>query len=100
MLFRSQVVGTLVKEKPMEYDAAKDANYFSFYMKDKSGNESKVIFHGSKPQDFDRSESIVLTGKLNGDAFEANHILMKCPSKYKNDKLDINGYQEVSATKS
>ena len=82
-----QIVGNLVKERGMEYDAAKDANYFSFTLRDKNGDENKVVFHGAKPQDFERSESIVLTGKMNGDYFDATHILMKCPSKYKNDQL-------------
>ena len=93
-----QIVGTLNKQKEMEYDAEKDPNYFSFFLKDKNGDECKVIFHGSKPQDFDRSESIVLTGKMDGNNFDASHILMKCPSKYKNDKLDVNGYGEATAT--
>lgn len=92
-----QIVGTLDTTHALEYDAAKDANYFSFYLKDKNGDECKVVFHGSKPQDFERSESIVLTGRMNGDFFDAKHILMKCPSKYKNDKLDVNGTQEVDA---
>ncbi len=93
-----QIVGYLVKERGLEYDAQKDPNYFSFFLKDKNGDECKVIFHGSKPQDFERSESIVLTGRMDGDNFDAKHILMKCPSKYKNDQLDINGYKEVDAT--
>jgi len=93
-----QIVGTLDKTHELEYDAEKDPNYFSFVLKDKNSEVCKVVFHGAKPQDFERSESIVLTGRMNGDFFDASHILMKCPSKYKNDKLDINNYQEVDAT--
>lgn len=83
-----QVVGHLNKEKPLYYDATKDANYFSFYMKDKEGKECKVVFIGTKPQDFERSEQIVLTGKMKGSEFLASKILMKCPSKYTQDKLE------------
>lgn len=93
-----QIVGTLDKTHELEYDAEKDPNFFSFVLKDKNSEACKVVFHGAKPQDFERSESIVLTGRMNGDFFDASHILMKCPSKYKNDKLDINNYQEVDAT--
>ena len=93
-----QIVGNLVKEKPLEFDAVKDPNYFSFFLVDKNGDECKVVFHGSKPQDFERSESIVLTGRMDNEHFIAKHILMKCPSKYKNDKLDVNGYSEVDAS--
>ena len=78
----THVVGTLVKEKPLFYDPVKDANYFAFYMKDEQGEECKVVFLGTKPQDFERSEQIVLTGKMEGSEFIASKILMKCPSKY------------------
>ena len=80
------VVGKLDKEKEMVYDPQVDANIFTFYMKDNSGTEKKVILHKNKPQDFDRSEQIVLIGKVNGENFEASDILMKCPSKYNDGK--------------
>lgn len=90
-----QIIGQLVKDKEMIYDAEKNANYFSFYVQDKDGKVSKVVFNGAKPQDFERSEQIVITGKMNGDEFHCSHILMKCPSKYKNDKLDPSQYEET-----
>ncbi len=89
------VVGQLNKEKELFYDPKQDANYFSFYMRDNEGRESKVVFNGSKPQDFERSEQIVLTGKMVGNEFHASKILMKCPSKYTADEVEIT---EVSAT--
>src|SRR5476649_318113 len=70
------VVGHLDKQKELYYDAAKDANYFSFFLKDKTGNECKVVFTGTKPQDFEKSEQIVLTGQMVGNEFHATHILM------------------------
>ncbi|TSD67111.1 cytochrome c maturation protein CcmE [Inquilinus sp. KBS0705] len=91
------VVGHLNKQKALFYDATKDANYFSFYMKDNKGEECKVIVTGTKPQDFERSEQIVLTGKMKGNEFHASHILLKCPSKYTDGKLNVT---EVSARKS
>ncbi|MCD8739426.1 cytochrome c maturation protein CcmE [Mucilaginibacter roseus] len=83
------VVGQLNKGKELYYDATKDANYFSFFMKDKDGKECKVIFTGTKPQDFERSEQLVLTGKMQGNEFHASKILMKCPSKYNDNKLNV-----------
>ncbi|MDB5004766.1 MAG: cytochrome biosis protein [Mucilaginibacter sp.] len=83
------IVGHLNKQKQLFYDATKDANYFSFYMKDNKGEECKVVFTGSKPQDFERSEQIVLTGAMRGNEFHASKILMKCPSKYTQDKVEI-----------
>lgn len=76
------VVGTLIRDNEMVYNPVKDANYFSFHLKDEDGQECKVIFQGAKPQDFERSEQVVITGKMEGNEFYAEKILMKCPSKY------------------
>lgn len=46
------VVGKLDKDKKLIYNPVNDANYFSFYMKDNKGKECKVVFNGTKPQDF------------------------------------------------
>jgi cytochrome c-type biogenesis protein CcmE len=81
-----QIVGTLELDKAMEYDAIKDANLFTFFVKDKEGIIRKVIFKGTKPQEFERSESVTLTGSMKGEEFQCTKILTKCPSKYKNDK--------------
>jgi cytochrome c-type biogenesis protein CcmE len=91
------VVGRLNKSKELIYDATKDANYFSFYMKDNKGEECKVVLNGTKPEDFERSEQIVITGKMKAGEFHASHILMKCPSKYKDDKLNVTEAKAKSA---
>ncbi len=83
------VVGVLNKEKALHYDPVKDANHFSFYMYDKDSTECQVVFNGSKPQDIERSEQIVLTGKMEGNTFHASKILMKCPSKYNQDQMEV-----------
>lgn len=83
----AKVVGVLSKDKPMYYDAEKNANLFTFYMKDQDGEEHKVTLHAAKPQDFELSEQIVATGSFVGDEFVASSILMKCPSKYKNEEV-------------
>ena len=92
------VVGHLNKQKELFYDATKDANYFSFYMKDNKGEECKVVFTGTKPQDFERSEQIVLTGQMRGNEFHASKILMKCPSKYTQDKVEITEFKAKTAS--
>ena len=90
------VVGELALDKEIYYDPEKDANYFSFYMKDKSGQVSKVVFNGAEPNDFKRSEQVVVTGKMKDGYFQASNILMKCPSKYVNNEIQV--AQEVKAT--
>jgi len=87
------VVGKLQKEKEMVYNPIQDANYFSFYVKDQQGEECKVIYAGTKPQDFEKSEQLVLIGKMKADEFHASKILMKCPSKYNNDKVETKEFK-------
>ena len=80
----------------IDYSPSENANLFSFYMIDKEGNEKKVFFKGAKPQDFERSEQVVVTGKYAEGAFHADKILMKCPSKY-NDGKAGEEFTEVTA---
>jgi len=82
------VVGKLNKEKDFIYNPEVNANLFGFYLIDNEGLERKVLYNGSKPQDFERSEQIVVVGKISGDDFHANQILMKCPSKYNGNQQD------------
>ncbi|GAC1308872.1 MAG: hypothetical protein NVSMB24_23320 [Mucilaginibacter sp.] len=91
------IVGHLDKQKELYYDAAKDANYFSFFVKDNKGQECKVVFTGTKPQDFEKSEQIVLTGQMIGNEFHASKILMKCPSKYTQDKIEVSAPKPKTA---
>jgi len=83
------VIGHLSKDKPMYYEPEKDPNYFSFYMIDKNNEERKVVYIGAKPHDFERSEQIVLIGAIQGEDFHASSILMKCPSKYVEEEVQI-----------
>ncbi len=91
---RVKAVGILSKDKPMEYNPQKDPNYFSFYMKDDVGVERKVILTQSKPQDFEMSEQIVVTGSMKGNDFVADEILLKCPSKYKDEEISLKKEQQ------
>jgi cytochrome c-type biogenesis protein CcmE len=76
------IVGKLDKTKAQVYDPAVNTDEFSFYLTDNKGLTKQVVLHKSKPQDFDKSEQIVLIGKMHNDVFHANDILLKCPSKY------------------
>jgi cytochrome c-type biogenesis protein CcmE len=89
------VVGLLNKEKSIEYNPAVDPNKFSMYVVDDNNVERKVVVFKAKPRDIERSEKIVVTGKMNGDVFEANDILLKCPSKYKNREQQYNGDRSI-----
>lgn len=80
------IIGKLNRDKPVEYDAQKNANQFSFYMIDDKGLEKRVTYTNTKPQDFEKSEKVVVIGSMKGDEFKATSLLLKCPSKYNADK--------------
>ncbi|MBI3882728.1 MAG: cytochrome c maturation protein CcmE [Sphingobacteriales bacterium] len=83
------LIASLDKSAPLVYDPAKDPNYFSFVAVDSLGGKAKVIYHNSKPADIEKSERVVLKGKMQGNIFECSEILLKCPSKYKDDKKEL-----------
>jgi cytochrome c-type biogenesis protein CcmE len=79
------LIAKIDKRYPIEYDPVKNPNYLAFTAIDTLGNAIKVVFHNTKPTDMEKSERIVLKGKVQGDVFECKDILLKCPSKYKDD---------------
>jgi cytochrome c-type biogenesis protein CcmE len=89
------VVGYLNKEKGIDYKPEVNPNQFSMYVKDDQNVEKLVVVNKAKPRDIERSEKIVVTGKMNGDTFEASEILLKCPSKYKNREQQANNGKSI-----
>ncbi len=83
------VIAKIDKSQPIEYDPIKNPNYLSFYAVDSLGGKTKVIFHNSKPTDLEKSERLVMKGKMQDDHFECSDILLKCPSKYKDDNKQL-----------
>jgi cytochrome c-type biogenesis protein CcmE len=99
------LVAKVDKGAPMEYDPVKNPNYLTFTAIDTLGNSIKVVYHNPKPTDMEKSERLVLKGSVQGDHFECKDILLKCPSKYKDDKnaveqnVDAAAYQSKDTTK-
>ena len=79
------IIAKLDRNHPIEYDAVKNPNYLSFMAYDSLGGNMKVIYRKEKPSNLEHSERLVLKGKMGDDHFECSEILMKCPSKYKDD---------------
>ena len=79
------LVAKLDMSQPMEYDPVKNPNYLAFTAIDTLGQSIKVVYRNTKPTDMEKSERLVLKGEVNGDHFECKDILLKCPSKYKDD---------------
>jgi len=86
------VVGRLKKDAQnhivgMHYEPLKDPNYFTFMLVDTNRLEQQVVYFKPKPQDFERSEQVVIIGKMQKDVFVADQILLKCPSKYVENEI-------------
>lgn len=82
------VITQLDRTTPIEYDAVKNPNLTRFNVVDSLGNKATVLYYFEKPFDMEKSDRIVLKGKMKGDIFEISRkdgILIKCPSKYKDD---------------
>jgi cytochrome c-type biogenesis protein CcmE len=79
-----KATGSWVKDKSYEID--KVHRTFSFYMADENGNQMKVVYKGTIPNNFETAKSVVVTGQYKDGYFHARDILTKCPSKYENDQ--------------
>ena len=77
-----QVMGALQKGSS-SYVAAQESLYFN--LKDPKTSETlRVVYKGLKPANFEDAISIVAIGRFDTGAkvFEADKLLVKCPSKY------------------
>lgn len=93
---RVKIAGVLARDREMIYDPANDAERFIFHMTDEKGVTKKVILNQAKPQEFERSETVVVTGSMKDDTFYATDILVKCPSKYKGEESELMKGMEVN----
>jgi len=85
------VVGDLKKDTQgniIGLEKSQDNLSFSFLLIDESGKEQKVYYNEPMPPDFARSEKVVVIGGYQNNTFLANKILLKCPSKYQEEKIN------------
>ncbi len=81
-----QVKGLLDEKSPAP---AQFDNEFRFVLKDEDdGRTMPVKYLGTKPDRFEEAYHIVAIGKFDGEdgAFHANKLLIKCPSKYEDQR--------------
>ncbi|MEQ8554241.1 MAG: cytochrome c maturation protein CcmE [Cyclobacteriaceae bacterium] len=86
------VVGKLPKNESGEVigiQPSPDMLSFKFEMVDEN-NEKQVVYHANPmPTDFLRSEQVVVVGSYKNDKFVAEKILLKCPSKYQEEGVNV-----------
>ncbi len=93
------VVGRLPRDPQnhpvgLQYNPTVDPNYFAFTLVDSTHVAQRVVYNNPKPQDFETSEQVVITGAIRDNVFLADNILLKCPSKYV--KKDLKGTEVAS----
>lgn len=74
-----QVNGKLADKN---YVLNREEQYLEFKLRDAQDEVLPVIYRGVIPGNFDQAESVVAIGHYKGDHFEAEQLLVKCPSKY------------------
>lgn len=81
-----QLAGFLVPGEQGRYDTN---NNFTFSMQDNTGKIVQVVYPKPKPANFEQAISIVAIGRYDAgkNAFLADDMLVKCPSKYQ-EQLD------------
>lgn len=86
------VVGQLKKNQMGEVvgiQPSPDMLSFKFVMVDENGGEQTVFHPNPMPTDFLRSEQVVIVGGYKDEAFVADKILLKCPSKYQEENIEV-----------
>lgn len=53
-----------------------------FALMSKNGDRLPIAFPGSQPADFRMATQVTAIGKYDGRVFQADNLLVKCPSKY------------------
>ena len=74
-----QVNGKLADK---DYVLKPEEQFLRFSLRDEKGEVMPVEYRGVIPGNFDQAVSVVAIGKYEGDHFEAQQLLVKCPSKY------------------
>jgi cytochrome c-type biogenesis protein CcmE len=74
-----QVNGKLADKN---YVLNREEQYLEFKLRDAKDEVLPVVYRGVIPGNFDQAESVVAIGHYKGDHFEAEQLLVKCPSKY------------------
>lgn len=74
-----QVKGTLASPKIM---LAEEGKLMQFMLRDDAGEEVAVVYRGVKPEGLEQATGIVAIGKYSNGQFQADKLLVKCPSKY------------------
>lgn len=91
--------GTAIENQTVRVSGKVDAATIDFNNRDlllafdvtsETGQRLHVVFNGPKPDQMREGAEAIVEGKYDGQAFTAQSLLLKCPSRY-----EENGIEEV-----
>jgi len=74
-----QIIGEVVKEEAV-YDPS--AGVLRFPITNDDGERMLIHYAGAIPGNFEQAKSVVAIGRYQRGQFQAERLLVKCPSKY------------------
>lgn len=87
---RVQVFGDIVGDE-IVFDSS--ALTLTFTLKDENGEVMPVIYSGVVPSNFEYAEQATCIGLYKDGKFQADRLLLKCPSKYEGEVEDDSLFQ-------
>jgi cytochrome c-type biogenesis protein CcmE len=79
-----QIIGNILHQET-SYDI--QTGKLGFIIEDKNKNRMKVFYSGVKPANFEQANTAVVIGRYIDGAFQAEKVLVKCPSKYQGKSI-------------
>lgn len=88
------LVGQRVRVSGQVVEGSEDWNAqevtLRFKIHDDKGAQLPIVFFGPRPDNFQRAAEAIAEGKLLPDgSFQANDLLLKCPSRYEEDPEEV-----------
>ncbi len=88
------IVGERVRVSGNVVDGSEDWNAqeitLRFAINEENGAQLPIVFFGPRPDNFQRAASAIVEGQLLPDGtFQADSLLLKCPSRYEEDPEEV-----------
>jgi len=90
----ASIVGERVRVSGIVVDDSEDWRpqevTLRFRIADENGSQLPIVFSGPRPDNFQRAASAIVEGELLPDgSFQAETLLLKCPSRYEEEPEEI-----------
>lgn len=88
------IIGERVRVSGAVVEGSEDWNAqeitLRFAIHDENGEQLPIVFYGPRPDNFQRAAEAIIEGELMADgSFQADTLLLKCPSRYEEEPEEI-----------